>query len=64
MSTHKQVGVDREQSTPTKAREGDPALVHLAWGVVEQLAEQLEDDQTNNAKQDVGDDGETLENEV
>ena len=56
MSTHKQVGVNREQSAPTKTREGDPALVHLAWGVVEQLAQELEDDKANNGKQDVRDD--------
>ena len=30
VSTHKQVGVNWEQSAPTKTREGDPALVHLA----------------------------------
>ena len=64
MSTHKQVGVDREQGAPTKTRKRDPARVHLARSVVEQLAKELEDDQTNNAKQDIGDDRETLEDEV
>jgi hypothetical protein len=56
VSTHKQVGVNWEQSAPTKTREGDPALVHLAGGVVEQLAKELEDDQANDGKQDVRDD--------
>lgn len=47
-----------------KAGQGDPPLVHLAWGLVENLAEDKEQSQADNVCQSRPDEGQALQDEV
>lgn len=61
---HEQVSVDREDSTPSDAGQGDPSLVKLSRSVVEDLTQDHEDNETSKLQQLSGHDGQTLKDKV